>query len=124
MAKINNQAVTTDKIAPGANKHLLVTKNGEVQWIPVTDDIMKEVVTQNETITILDATANDGPFVYYNESDFDTTGNLIGAGVHFDANTLTITDNGNGKYIFRDKKTQTGTPLAEIDIVGTYEEVK
>lgn len=118
-SKINNQAVTTDKIAPGANKHLLVTKNGEVQWIPVTDDIMKEVVTQNETITILDATANDGTFVYYNESDFDATGNLIGAGVHFDANTLTITDDGNGKYIFRDKKTQTGTPLAEIDIVGT-----
>lgn len=118
-SKINNQAVTTAKIAPGTNKHLLVTKEGEVQWIPVTDDIMKEVVTQNETITILDATANDGTFIYYNESDFDANGNLIGAGVHFDANTLTIADNGNGKYIFRDKKTQTGTPLAEIDIVGT-----
>ncbi|WP_410880157.1 hypothetical protein [Myroides sp. DW712] len=118
-SKIKSQAVTTAKIAPGTNKHILVTKEGEVQWIPVTDDIMKEVVTKNETITILDATANDGTFVYYNESDFDAAGNLIGAGVHFDANTLTITDNGNGKYIFRDKKTQTGTPLAEIDIVGT-----
>ncbi|WP_158963649.1 beta strand repeat-containing protein [Myroides fluvii] len=117
--KINDKAVTSAKIAPGADKHLLVTKNNEVQWIPVTDEIMKEVVTQNETITILDTAANNGTFIYYNESDFDATGALIGAGVLFDANTLTITDNGQGKYIFRDKKTQMGTPLAEIDIVGT-----
>lgn len=117
--KINDKAVTTAKIAPGSDKHLLVTKNNEVQWIPVTDDIMKEVVTKNETITILDPSANNGTFVYYNEGDFDATGTLIGPGVMFDANTLTIEDNGQGKYIFRDKKTQTGAPLAEIDIVGT-----
>ncbi|MDM1044561.1 hypothetical protein HX004_05725 [Myroides sp. 1354] len=117
--KINDKAVTAAKIAPGSDKHLLVTKNNEVQWIPVTDDIMKEIVTKNETITILDPSANNGTFVYYNEADFDATGTLIGQGVLFDANTLTIEDNGQGKYIFRDQKTQTGAPLAEIDIVGT-----
>ncbi|MGG5505932.1 MULTISPECIES: beta strand repeat-containing protein [unclassified Myroides] len=117
--KINDKAVTSAKIAPGPDKNLLVTKDGEVQWIPVTDEIMKEIVTKNETITILDTSANNGTFIYYNESDFDANGILIGSGTAFDANTLTISNNGEGKYVFRDQKTQTGTPLAEIDIVGT-----
>ncbi|MGG5577858.1 beta strand repeat-containing protein [Myroides sp. C15-4] len=117
--KLNDAAVTTAKIAPGTDKYILVTKNGAVQWIPATDEIMKEVVIKNETITVLDTSAADGTFTYYSESDFDHKGTLIGPGTPFDANTLTITNNGKGKYIFRDGKTQTGTPLAEIDIVGT-----
>ena len=117
--KINDKAVTPVKIAPGSDKQLLVTKDNEVQWVSVTDEIMKEIVAKNETITILDTSADNGTFIYYNERDFDNTGLLVGSGTPFDANTLTITDNGEGKYIFRDKKTQTGAPLAEINIVDT-----
>lgn len=117
--KINNEAVTTEKIAPGTDKYLLVTKEGKVQWVPAKDNIITEVVKQNETITVLDTTKDNGTFIYYNESDFDNEGKLIGEGTSFDANTLTIENDGKGKYIFRDGKTKTGAPLAEIDILGT-----
>ncbi|MDR0193868.1 MAG: hypothetical protein LBI73_01985 [Myroides sp.] len=116
--KISKEAVTTEKIAPGGNKHLLVTKDGKVEWVPASDQIIKEVVKHNETITVLDTSADNGTFVYYSEKDYKD-GVLVGTGTPFDANTLTIQDNGKGKYIFRDGKTKIGTPLAEIDILGT-----
>ncbi|MGL5276968.1 hypothetical protein [Myroides sp.] len=121
--KLRNEAVTTDKIKPGTNKHILVTKEGKVAWVPATDQVIIDVVKQNETITVLDTNANDGTFIYYNEEGIDKDGKVItGKGVHFDANTLTITDDGKGKYVFRDGKTKTGAALAEIDILGTVVE--
>ncbi|KZE74080.1 hypothetical protein AV926_17745 [Myroides marinus] len=118
--KLRDQSVTPVKIEPGANKYILVTKNNVATWVPASDQVIIDVVKQNETVTVLDTTANDGTFIYYNEKGIDKDGNVItGKGVHFDANTLTITDDGKGKYVFRDGKTKTGDALAEIDILGT-----
>ncbi|SEJ23716.1 hypothetical protein [Myroides marinus] len=118
--KLRDRSVTPVKIEPGVNKYLLVTKNNVATWVPASDQVIVDVVKQNETVTVLDTNANDGTFTYYNEKGIDKDGNVItGKGVHFDANTLTITDDGKGKYVFRDGKTKTGTALAEIDILGT-----
>ncbi|MCC9041150.1 hypothetical protein LNQ81_00150 [Myroides sp. M-43] len=113
--KLKDKAVTTAKIEPGAEKHILVTKNGEVKWVPSTDEIIKEVVKTNEVVTLI-VNNNNGTYSYYNEKSIDTNGQPIDAkGVLIDANTLNITDDTKGKYIFSDG---TGV-IATIDIKAT-----
>ncbi|MHC5353125.1 beta strand repeat-containing protein [Myroides sp. LJL115] len=121
-SKLIDQSVTTQKIAPGQNKYLLATKNNQVQWIEATDDVLKEVVLQNQTITVLDTSANNGTFVYYNEADFDANGKITGQGTSFDANTLAIQDNGKGVFTFTDGKNSLTNPLAVIDIVQVVQD--
>ncbi|MHC5309656.1 beta strand repeat-containing protein [Myroides sp. LJL116] len=116
-SKLIDQSVTTQKIAPGTNKYLLATKDNKVQWIEATDEILKEVVAQNQTITVLDTSANNGTFVYFNEADFDASGKITGQGTFFDANTLAIQDSGKGVFTFTDGKTSLTNPLAVIDVV-------
>ncbi|AJH15358.1 hypothetical protein [Myroides profundi] len=118
--KLRDKSVTPVKIQPGVNKYILVTKDNVATWVPASDQVIVDVVKQNETVTVLDTSANDGTFTYYNEKGIDKDGNVVsGKGVHFDANTLIIKDDGKGKYVFRDGKTKTGAALAEIDILGT-----
>ncbi|SHM53926.1 hypothetical protein [Myroides odoratimimus] len=118
--KLRDKSVTPVKIQPGVNKYILVTKDNVATWVPASDQVIVDVVKQNQTVTVLDTSANDGTFTYYNEKGIDKDGNVIsGKGVHFDANTLIIKDDGKGKYVFRDGKTKTGDALAEIDILGT-----
>ena len=121
-SKLIDKSVTTQKIAPGQNKYLLATKNNQVQWIEATDAILKEVVAQNQTVTILDTSANNGTFIYYNEADFDQNGKITGQGTSFDANTLAIQDNGKGVFTFTDGKTTLTNPLAVIDIVQVVQD--
>ncbi|WP_410880641.1 hypothetical protein [Myroides sp. DW712] len=118
---VANEGITTAKIKPGADKHLLVTKDGIVQWVPISDDVIGEVVSFNEKVTILDTSAANGTFVYYNEEDIDADGQLVGPGVSFDANTLKIEEQpgGSGVYVFYDGKTSLTAPLMTIDIAGT-----
>ena len=118
---VANEGITTAKIRPGADKNLLVTKDGIVQWVPISDDVIGEVVSFNEKVTILDTSAANGTFVYYNEEDIDADGQLVGPGVSFDANTLKIEEQpgGSGVYVFYDGKTSLTTPLMTIDIAGT-----
>ncbi|MEK6495233.1 hypothetical protein [Myroides odoratimimus] len=108
--KLRDGAVIPEKIAPGKDKYILVTKNKKVEWVPATDQIIQDVVKQNETVTVLNVNP-DGTFTYQNEDDIKK-GN---PGVEFDANTLSISDDGKGKYVFTDGK----GPLATIDIKGT-----
>lgn len=117
---VANQGITTDKIRPGADKHLLVTKDGVVQWVPVSDEVIGEVVSFNEKVTILDTSANNGTFVYYNEEDINADGEVVGSGVSFDANTLKIEEKAGapGVYVFYDGKTSLTAPLMTIDIAG------
>ncbi|MGG5598885.1 beta strand repeat-containing protein [Myroides sp. C8-3] len=118
--KIKNKAVTLAKIAPGANKQILVTKEGQAQWVPATDSIIQEVVKQNEVVTLIENNG-DGTYSYYNENSIDATGAPIKANeILIDANTLTITEQPNGTYVFTDGTyASTGLPLATINIAGT-----
>lgn len=118
---VADEGITTAKIKPGADKHLLVTKDGIVQWVPVSDEVIGEVVSFNEKVTILDTSANNGTLVYYSEADIDADGQLVGPGVAFDANTLKIEEQAgaNGVYVFYDGKTSLTAPLMTIDIAGT-----
>ncbi|MDR0193892.1 MAG: hypothetical protein LBI73_02105, partial [Myroides sp.] len=111
--KLKNAAVTEEKIKPGQNSQILVTKAGKATWVPASDDIIKEVVTAQEKVTILKDGGN-GTFTYYNENAVDKDGNIIGAGVTFNANTLEIVKNAEGKYEFYDKSQ--ATPIAIIDV--------
>ncbi|MGL4581641.1 MAG: hypothetical protein ACRCVU_01525, partial [Flavobacterium sp.] len=113
--KIKDGAVTTHKIKPGTDKYILVTKEGKVQWVPATDDIIKDVVKTNEVVTVV-VNNNDGTYTYYNEKEINADGTPDEKkGTKIDANTLTIADNSKGKYIFSDGK----GVLATIDIAGT-----
>ncbi|MDR0193870.1 MAG: hypothetical protein LBI73_01995 [Myroides sp.] len=110
------KGITTDKIAPGTDKYILVTKGTEVEWVPASDRIIQEVVEHNEKVTILKVDQEKGTFTYFNEAAFDKDGKLDETkGVAFDANTLSILDDSKGKYVFRD-----GTGIiATIDIQST-----
>ncbi len=118
---VANQGITTEKIKPGADKQLLVTKNGTVQWVPVSDELIGDLVAYNEKVTLLDSSANNGTFTYYNEEAIDAEGNITGSGVVFDANTLKIEEKSGeqGVYVFYDGKTSVTAPLMTIDIAGT-----
>ncbi|MGG5576336.1 beta strand repeat-containing protein [Myroides sp. C15-4] len=118
--KLKNKAVTLDKINPGRDQYILVTKEGKAQWVPATDSIIQEVVKQHEVITLIENNGN-GTYSYYNEDSIDATGAPIPAkGILLDANTLSISEQPKGTYIFTDGTfTQTGLPLATIDIAGT-----
>ena len=118
--KLKNKAVTLDKINPGTDRYILVTKEGKAQWVPATDSIIQEVVKQHEVITLIENNGN-GTYSYYNEDSIDATGAPIPAkGILLDANTLSISEQPKGTYIFTDGTfTQTGLPLATIDIAGT-----
>ncbi|WP_158963645.1 beta strand repeat-containing protein [Myroides fluvii] len=114
--KLKNNAVTPIKIAPGGNKQLLITDdNGAVKWVDATDDIIKEIVEHNETVTLL-VDGGDGTFTYYNEQGVDANGDvIIGQGVKFDANTLRIEKAADNTFKFYDKTSAT-TPIATIDV--------
>ncbi|MGL5274249.1 hypothetical protein [Myroides sp.] len=115
--KIENKAVTTAKIAPGVDKQILVTKDNKVEWVPVTDDIIVDIVKTHEIVTLV-VNNHDGTYSYYNEKGIDKDGNPIESqGELIDANTLSITEDpkGKGKYIFEDG---TGV-IAIIDIKST-----
>lgn len=114
------EGITTDKIKPGSDKHLLVTKDGMVQWVPVSDEVISEVVEFNEKVTILDTSANNGTFVYYNEEDIAADGQIVGTGIAFDANTLKIEEKvgEKGVYVFYDGKTSLAAPLMTIDVAA------
>ncbi|WP_413512432.1 beta strand repeat-containing protein [Myroides odoratus] len=116
---VANQGITPAKIQPGTNKQLLLTDaNGAVIWADASDTIIKEIVAQNEVVTLL-VDGGDGTFTYYNEKGIDADGNLIsGQGVKFDANTLRIEKNAANSYEFYDK-TSTTTPIAVIDVAGS-----
>ncbi|MEC4053006.1 hypothetical protein VSP10_09395 [Myroides odoratimimus] len=110
--KLGNKAVTTAKIAPGAEKQILVTKSGKAEWVTATDEVIKDIVSAHEAITVVVNNGN-GTYSYYNEKGVDAKGQPIeGKGMLIDANTLTIADNGKGEYIFRDGDKH----LATIDI--------
>ncbi|MEK6508739.1 hypothetical protein [Myroides sp. C4067] len=113
--KLGNKAVTTAKIAPGAEKQILVTKSGKAEWVTATDEVIKDIVSAHEAITVVVNNGN-GTYSYYNEKGVDAKGQPIeGKGMLIDANTLTIADNGKGEYIFRDGDKH----LATIDIQKT-----
>lgn len=115
--KIENRAVTTAKITPGADKQILVTKGNTVEWVPVTDDIIVDIVKAHEVVTMV-VNNEDGTYSYYNEKGIDKNGKpIISQGQLIDANTLSITEDPNikGKYIFKDG---TGV-IATIDIQST-----
>lgn len=113
--KLRNEAVTVQKIKPGSDNYLLVTKNGKVDWVPASDSVIKDVVKQNETVTVV-VNNNNGTYSYYNEKSIDKDGNPIeGQGTLIDANTLSITDDSKGKYVFNDGNGE----IATIDIKGT-----
>lgn len=113
--KLGNKAVTTAKIAPGAEKQILVTKSGKAEWVTATDEVIKDIVSAHEAITVVVNNGN-GTYSYYNEKGVDANGKPTeGKGMLIDANTLTIADNGKGEYIFRDGEKH----LATIDIQKT-----
>ncbi|MDR2221165.1 MAG: hypothetical protein LBE34_00340 [Flavobacteriaceae bacterium] len=113
--KLRNEAVTVQKIKPGIDNYLLVTKNGKADWVPASDSVIKDVVKQNETVTVV-VNNNNGTYSYYNEKSIDKDGNPIeGQGTLIDANTLSITDDSKGKYVFNDGNGE----IATIDIKGT-----
>lgn len=113
--KLGNKAVTTAKIAPGAEKQILVTKSGKAEWVTATDEVIKDIVSTHEAITVV-VNNDNGTYSYYNEKGVDVNGQPIeGKGMLIDANTLTIKDNGKGEYIFNDGEKH----LATIDIQKT-----
>ncbi|WP_286387306.1 hypothetical protein [Myroides marinus] len=118
--EIANEGVTEAKIKPGTDKYLLATKEGRVEWVPASDDIIKEIVTTQEKVTILKDEGN-GTLTYYNENAVDKDGNIIGGGVIFDSNTLRIESTADGKYEFYDGRSK-NTPVATIDVAGTVVE--
>ncbi|AJH15826.1 hypothetical protein [Myroides profundi] len=110
---IADENVTVAKLKGGAAKQLLITNDGgKAQWVDGTDTIIKDIVTAYERVTVL-TDKQDGTFTYQNETDI-ANGT---PGIRFNANTLTITDNGKGKYVFTDKSGN--GDLAIIDIQAT-----
>ncbi|KZE74078.1 hypothetical protein AV926_17735 [Myroides marinus] len=118
--EIANEGVTEAKIKPGTDKYLLATKEGRVEWVPASDDIIKEIVTTQEKVTILKDEGN-GTLTYYNENAVDKDGNIIGGGVTFDSNTLRIESTADGKFEFYDGRSK-DIPVATIDVAGTVVE--
>uniref|UniRef100_UPI000EFCB5A6 hypothetical protein n=1 Tax=Myroides sp. N17-2 TaxID=2030799 RepID=UPI000EFCB5A6 len=112
-------AITTEKIEAGGKKQILITNaKGEVVWVDANEEVIKEIVKSNETVTVLEDKGN-GTFFYYNEEAIDKDGNLIEANaVKFDSNTLRIVAQDNGKYAFFDGRSET-VPVAVIDVTGT-----
>ncbi|MGL4583348.1 MAG: hypothetical protein ACRCVU_10240, partial [Flavobacterium sp.] len=111
--KIADENVTAAKLKGGAAKQLLITNDGgKAQWVDASDAIIQEIITVNEKVTLLTDNTN-GTFTYRNEDDIANNK----AGIIFNANTLSIADNGKGKYVFTDKS-GTGV-LATIDIQAT-----
>ncbi|KZE83588.1 hypothetical protein AV926_04190 [Myroides marinus] len=103
---VNNKSISTEKIKPGVQGQLLITNtSGDVQWVDATDDIIKDVIALNESVTLI-KDLQDGTFVYYNEDCFDKDGKFIegSVGISFDANTLSIKENAPGLITFSDKK--------------------
>ncbi|EKB05261.1 hypothetical protein HMPREF9711_01396 [Myroides odoratimimus CCUG 3837] len=98
--------VTPNKIQAGGKKQILITNaEGKVEWVEANEEVIKEVVQNNERITRLEAKP-DGTFMYYNELAVNEKGEIIGEGVEFDANTLSIEESAStpGIYTFSDKK--------------------
>ncbi|SER30998.1 hypothetical protein SAMN04488089_1131 [Myroides profundi] len=98
--------VTPNKIQAGSKKQILITNaEGKVEWVEANEEVIKEVVQNNERITRLEAKP-DGTFMYYNELAVNEKGEIIGEGVEFDANTLSIEESTStpGIYTFSDKK--------------------
>ncbi|MEC4053007.1 hypothetical protein VSP10_09400 [Myroides odoratimimus] len=110
---IAEENVTVAKLKGGVAKQLLITNDGgKAQWVDGTDTIIKDIVTAYERVTVL-TDKQDGTFTYQNETDI-ANGT---PGILFNANTLTIIDNGKGKYVFTDKSGN--GDLAIIDIQAT-----
>ncbi|MGM7552685.1 hypothetical protein [Myroides odoratimimus] len=98
--------VTPKKIQAGGKKQILITNaEGKVEWVDATDEVIIDAVQKNERITRLEV-KEDGTFVYYNELAVNEKGEVVGEGVEFDANTLSIEESTNtpGIYTFSDKK--------------------
>ncbi|WP_121967067.1 hypothetical protein [Myroides sp. N17-2] len=120
---IADKGVSPSKIAPGANgTFLITTKSGTVKWVSATDESIKEILTLNQAITLLEDN-KDGTLTYYDESCFDKDGKFIegSTGSNFDSNTLKVVATTDGKYSFYDGRSQT-VPVATIDVKGTVVE--
>ncbi|MDM1396815.1 hypothetical protein HX049_06470, partial [Myroides odoratimimus] len=101
---LKDGGVTPKKIQAGGKKQILITnEKGEVVWVDATDEVIIDAVQKNERITLLEVQDN-GTFVYYNELAVNSKGEIIGEGVEFDANTLSIEENTPGIFTFTDKK--------------------
>ncbi|MEK6493782.1 hypothetical protein, partial [Myroides odoratimimus] len=101
---LKDGGVTPKKIQAGGKKQILITnEKGEVVWGDATDEVIIDAVQKNERITLLEVQDN-GTFVYYNELAVNSKGEIIGEGVEFDANTLSIEENTPGIFTFSDKK--------------------
>ncbi|MGL5276970.1 hypothetical protein [Myroides sp.] len=121
--KIKNAAVTPAKIEPGADKYLLVTKGNKVEWVPATDSIIKEVVKTNEVVTVLEDN-NNGTYSYYNEEAIDSDGNFIPSKAQIiDANTLSITLNDKGGYVFADGNGVIDTIDIKATVINNIDEI-
>ncbi|SDH61867.1 autotransporter outer membrane beta-barrel domain-containing protein [Myroides phaeus] len=100
------------QLEKGKDGEVLVTdKDGTVKWVKGDNQVIKEMVKANETVTTLVDNGN-GTFTYHNEDDYDVDGKLIPGkdGITFNANTLKI-EAADGVYTFTDGKGE----LAKID---------
>ncbi|MEK6451778.1 MULTISPECIES: hypothetical protein [unclassified Myroides] len=100
------------QLEKGKDGEVLVTdKDGTVKWVKGDNQVIKEMVKANETVTTLVDNGN-GTFTYHNEDDYDVDGKLIPGkdGITFNANTLEI-EVADGVYTFIDGNGE----LAKID---------
>ena len=94
-AKIAKGAVTTDKVQAGDKGTVLVTdKNGNVTWGNEKNEVLKEIVSANETVTILSYDNASNTLTYTNEANIKETVALSVGSLSYDdkTNSLKFTD--------------------------------
>ncbi|SDH68342.1 hypothetical protein [Myroides phaeus] len=94
-AKIAKGAVTTDKVQAGDKGTVLVTdKNGNVTWGNEKNEVLKEIVSANETVTVLSYDNASNTLTYTNEANITETVALSVGSLSYDdkTNSLKFTD--------------------------------
>ncbi|MEC4117238.1 hypothetical protein VSP20_09675 [Myroides phaeus] len=111
LAQIGGTLKLTQLEKGNAGEVLVTDKDGTVKWVKGDNQVIKEMVKANETVTTLVDNGN-GTFTYHNEDDYDVDGKLIPGkdGITFNANTLKI-EAADGVYTFTDGKGE----LTKID---------
>ena len=94
-AKIAKGAVTTDKVQAGDKGTVLVTdKSGNVTWGNEKNEVLKEIVSANETVTVLSYDNASNTLTYTNEANITETVALSVGSLSYDdkTNSLKFTD--------------------------------